>query len=108
MAAIDSPELARVAGIARTELDAVETRIATLLAGDEREAAAHIRHVIDHMCRLTDWVALATQLQWEKTWGVEADTTDALELYRLTRMQKVDPQDTPELVDLNRRFSAEI
>jgi alkylation response protein AidB-like acyl-CoA dehydrogenase len=108
VAAIDSPELARVAGIARTELDAVETRIATLLAGDEREAAAHIRHVIDHMCRLTDWVALATQLQWEKTWGVEADTTDALELYRLTRMQKVDPQDTPELVDLNRRFSAEI
>jgi alkylation response protein AidB-like acyl-CoA dehydrogenase len=108
VAAIDHPEMAPIAGIARSELDAVENRISTLLAGEEREAAAHIRHVVDHMCRLTDWVALATQLQWEKTWGVEADTADALELYRLTRMEKVDPQDVPELVDLKRRFSAEI
>jgi alkylation response protein AidB-like acyl-CoA dehydrogenase len=106
--AIDRPEMAPIAGIARSQLDAVATRISTLLAGKEHEAAAQIRYVVDHMCRLTDWVALATQLQWEKTWGVEADTADALELYRLTRLEKVDPQDAPELVDLNRRFSAEI
>jgi alkylation response protein AidB-like acyl-CoA dehydrogenase len=106
--AIDHPEMAPIAGIARSELAEVENRISTLLDGDEREATAHIRHVVDHMCRLTDWVALATQLQWEKIWGVEADTADALELYRLTKLQKVDPQDAPELVDLNRRFAATI
>jgi alkylation response protein AidB-like acyl-CoA dehydrogenase len=105
---IDRPELAPVAGIARSKLDAVENRISTLLEGSEQEAAAHIRHVVDHMCRLTDWVALATQLQWEKIWGVEADTAEALELYRLTRLEKVDPQDAPELVDLNRRFAETI
>jgi hypothetical protein len=105
---IDRPELAPVAGIARSKLDAVENRISTLLDGDEREAAAHIRHVVDHMCRLTDWVALATQLQWEKVWGVEADTADALDLYRLTKLEKVDPQDAPELVELNRRFAETI
>ena len=105
VSAIDHPEMAPTAGIARSKLDAVENRISTLLASDEREAAAHIRHVVDHMCRLTDWVALATQLQWEKIWGVEADTAEALELYRLTKLEKVDPQDAPELVDLNRRFA---
>ena len=106
--AIDHPEMAPIAGIARSELDAVETRISTLLAVEENEAAAQIRHVVDCMCRLTDWVALATQLQWEKTWGIEADTAEALELYRLTRMARADPQDTPELVDLNRSFSETI
>jgi hypothetical protein len=103
--AIDHPEMAPIAGIARSELDAVETRISTLLAVEEQEAAAQIRHVVNYMCRLTDWVALATQLQWEKTWGVEADTADALELYRLTKIEKANPQDAPELVGLNRRFA---
>ena len=60
------------------------------------------------MCRLTDWVALATQLQWEKNWGLEADTADAIELYRLTRLEKADPQENPELIDLQRRFSETI
>jgi alkylation response protein AidB-like acyl-CoA dehydrogenase len=103
--AIDHPEMAPIAGIAQSQLDAVATRISTLLAVDEHEANAQIRHVVDYMCRLTDWVALATQLQWEKTWGVQADTADALELYRLTQMEKADPQDAPELVALNRRFA---
>ena len=100
--------MAPLAGIAQSELDAVETRISTLLAVDETEANAQIRHVVDYMCRLTDWVSLATQLQWEKTWGVQADTADALELYRLTKMEKANPQDAPELVDLNRSFSETI
>ena len=105
VAALDNPQMAPIAGIARSELEAVKNRIATLLASEEREATAHVRHVVDHMCRLTDWVALATQLQWEKTWGVASDTADALELYRLTNMERVNPQDAPELIDLNRRFS---
>ena len=105
---IDHPRLAGAAEIARSELDAVKDRISKLLAGEQRLAAAQIRHVVNHLCRLTDWVALATQLQWEETWGVEADTADALELYRLTKMEKADPQSAPELVDLNRRFSETI
>jgi alkylation response protein AidB-like acyl-CoA dehydrogenase len=106
--AIDHPEMDAVAVLAQERLEAVEARIALLLAGEQREAAAQIRVVVDHMCRLTDWVSLATQLQWEKTWGVEADTADALELYRLTKMERADPQGAPELVDLHRRFSETI
>jgi acyl-CoA dehydrogenase len=106
--ALDHPDLAPIAGIAQSELDAVTNRISTLLGGEEREATALIRHVVDHMCRLTDWVALATQLQWEKIWGVETDTADALDLYRLTKLHAADPQDVPELIDLNERFAAHI
>jgi alkylation response protein AidB-like acyl-CoA dehydrogenase len=105
---IDHPQLAATAEIARSELKAVKDRISRLLAEDQRAASAQIRHVVNHLCRLTDWVALATQLQWEKTWGVEADTADALELYRLTNMEKADPQSAPELIDLHRRFSETI
>jgi hypothetical protein len=57
------------------------------------------------MCRLTDWVALATQLDWELGLGAAEETDDALELYRLTRIENADPQATPSLVELNRRFS---
>ena len=105
---IDHPQLATITEIGRSELNAVEDRISRLLAEEPRAAAAQIRHVVDHMCRLTDWVALATQMQWEKTWGVNADTADAIELYRLTNMERADPQGAPELIDLHRRFSETI
>jgi alkylation response protein AidB-like acyl-CoA dehydrogenase len=105
---IDHPQLASIAATARSELEAVEGRISKLLAEEPRVAAAQIRHVVNHMCRLTDWVALATQLQWETTWGVKADTANALELYNLTRLLKADPQVAPELIDLQRRFSETI
>jgi acyl-CoA dehydrogenase len=105
---LEHPHLETIAEIARSELEAVEGRIAKLLAEEQRAAAAQIRHVVNHLCRLTDWVSLATQLQWEKTWGLEADTADALELYRLTRLENADPQSAPELVDLHRRFSETI
>jgi len=48
---------------------------------------------------------LAAQLQWEKTRGKEANIADALELYRLTMLENADPQETPELIELNRRFT---
>ena len=57
------------------------------------------------MCRLTDWVALATQLDWELGLGAADETAAALELYRLTRIEHADPQETPSLVELNHRFS---
>ena len=108
VAAIDQPEIDAAAVQAVSLLDDIEKRIRRLLAADELTAAAHIRHVVDQMCRVTEWVALAAQLQWEKTGGVEADTADALELYRLTILENADPQETPELIDLNRRFAENV
>lgn len=105
---LEHPELIGTVEIARLELESVKNRIAILLEGDGVTASAQIRHVVDHMCRLTDWVALATQLQWEKQWGVEADTADALELYRLTHLERTDPQSAPELIELQQRFSESI
>jgi alkylation response protein AidB-like acyl-CoA dehydrogenase len=106
--ALDRVELEPAAEIASKEHEAVTKRIDLLLGSDQLSAAAQVRHVVDHMCRLTDWVALATQLQWEKAEGMDIDTADALELYRLTRLEDADPQSQPELIELNRRFSAEI
>jgi len=105
VAAIDHPEIDNAAVQAASLVDDVEERIRRLLAADELTAAAHIRHVVDQMCRVTDWVALAAQLQWEKTRGKEANIADALELYRLTMLENADPQETPELIELNRRFT---
>ena len=93
------------AALAATLLADVEDRIGRLLEEDERQASAHIRHVVDRMCRLTDWVALATQLDWELGLGAAEEIADALELYRLIRIEDADPQATPSLVELNRRFS---
>jgi alkylation response protein AidB-like acyl-CoA dehydrogenase len=103
--AIDHPEMAAPAETARALLEDVTVRIEGLLSAKERIAAAHSRYVVDRMCNLTEWLALATQLQWEKVWGVEAKTADALELYRLTVLEKADPLVTPALIDLNRRLS---
>ena len=108
IALIDHPELEEDADRARQLLIDAEDRISRLISGKELAATAHIRPVVDHLCRLTDWVALAGQLQWEKTWGVESDTGDALELYRLLNLDRADPQDTPALIELNRKLSGTI
>jgi acyl-CoA dehydrogenase len=105
VAGIDHPEVAAAAETARALLEDVAARIEDLLTAKERIAAARGRYVVDRMCILSEWVALTTQLQWEKTWGVEANTADALELYRLTVLGKLDPLDTPALIDLNQRLS---
>jgi alkylation response protein AidB-like acyl-CoA dehydrogenase len=106
--ALDHAELKPHAEIARRQSDEVTKRIDLLLESGQRSAAAQARHVVDRMCRLTDWVALATQLQWEKATGMSTETDDALELYRLTRIEGADPQSAPELVELHRRFSETI
>ncbi|MFV2073365.1 MAG: acyl-CoA dehydrogenase family protein [Thermoanaerobaculales bacterium] len=105
VAELAHPDLERVASLAGTLVDDVHDRISRLLGSEETAAAANIRRLVERMCRLTDWMALAAQLQWEKEYGIETDTADALELYRLTELENVDPQDTPELLDLNKRFA---
>jgi acyl-CoA dehydrogenase len=104
--ALGHPAAAQVAGTARALLGEVEGRIARLLAADELTATAHVRHVVDRMCRLTDWVSLGTQLQWELERGLATETADALALYRLALLEGANPQDSPEMVALSRRLSA--
>jgi alkylation response protein AidB-like acyl-CoA dehydrogenase len=106
--ALAHPGTREVAAIARGLLADLESRVARLLAGDELAAAACIRPVVDRMCRVTDWVALATQLDWELARGEAGDTAEALELYRMTRLEAADPQATPRLAELNRGFAAAI
>jgi alkylation response protein AidB-like acyl-CoA dehydrogenase len=105
---LEHPELAAIRERAEGLLAAAEERIGRLVTEKELAATAHVRPVVDHLCRLTDWVALAGQLQWEKTWGVETDTPEALELYRLTRLDRADEQDHPELIDLRRWLSESV
>jgi acyl-CoA dehydrogenase len=108
IAALEHEGARAAAALAATLLADVEDRIGRLLEEDELRASAHVRHVVDRMCRLTDWVALATQLDWELGQGAAEEAADALELYRLARIEKADPQATPSLVELNRRFAAAI
>ena len=108
IAAIDHDEIQPAAERALGMLSEAENRISQLLSGKELAATAHIRYVVNHLCRLTDWVALAGQIQWEKTWGVESDTQDALDLYRLLHLDRVDPMETPDLIELNRKLSETI
>lgn len=83
----------------------VTERIDRLLAGSEATAQAHIRHVTDRMCRLTEWVALASQHAAEKAAGMEGDTDHVLALYRLLWLDRADPQEVPGLVEQQRLAS---
>jgi hypothetical protein len=103
---IGRPELETQRARAGRMLEEVSQTIATLLAGDEATAAARIRHVVDRMCRLTDWVALGQQAQWDLEHDGGAESVDALELYGLLELERADPIGSPELVGLHRRFAA--
>jgi acyl-CoA dehydrogenase len=103
---IRRPELEAQRARAGRMLEEVSQTITTLLAGDETAAAAQVRHVVDRMCRLTDWVALAQQAQWDLEHGGGAEGVDALELYGLLELERADPIGSPQLVELQRRLAA--
>jgi alkylation response protein AidB-like acyl-CoA dehydrogenase len=86
----------------------VSNRIELLVASDPQTAAAHIRHVVDWMCRLTDVVVLLTQAQWDLEHGEGREVIDALELYRLLELERANPQDNPELTKLNGRLASKL
>jgi len=98
----------QLGGRARSLLGDVEASIHALLEADQVTAAANIRHVVDRMCRLTDWVSLAVQQRWELANGISGVTGDVLELYRLTVLEGLTPADAPQLVQINRRVSASL
>ena len=77
-----------------------------LLAADDVMAAARIRRVVDRMCRLTDWVALCGQAQWDLEHDDGGESVAALDLYALIELERADVLSNPELVPLHRRFAA--
>ena len=105
--AISSRHLEGPAARAHQLHSEVARRIERLLAADPPTASAHVRTVVDRMCRLTDWVSLMAQADWELERSGSSDCLDALELYRLSTLDRVDPQDHPEVVELWRRMSHE-
>jgi len=107
ISAMDHSNLAGPLARATELLGEVERRITRLLAEPDT-AAAHIRCVVNRMCRLTDWVALLAQAQWVLERYGSGEVLDAIELYRLAELDGADPQDHPELLELNRRLSAEV
>jgi alkylation response protein AidB-like acyl-CoA dehydrogenase len=86
-------------------LEALDRRIARLVDADELTAAAWIRSVVDVMAVLTDWVALASQAQWEVESGGEDDVRDVLALYHRLEIKPRDRLDDPERINLERRLA---
>ena len=107
LARLDHPATASAGETARQLLSQLEERLRLLLAADAVTASAHVRHVVDHMCRLTDWIALACQHRSEAERGLDTVTPKALELYRLLWLDRVDAQD-PRLIGLQACLAAEL
>ncbi len=103
--ALDDPAVATEATTARQLCDDAAARLDRLVAAHPEEAGAWVRHVVDRMARLTDWVALASQLQWELRHRCEGDTRDLLALYRLHRLERATPDDRPELIEIHHRLA---
>ncbi len=100
------PGVAAHADTGRALLEDVSRRLDRLLASPPEEAAARVRHVVDRMARLTDWLGLAAQRHWEIVNGRDGNTEDALALYRLAWLERADPDDRPEMVALHARLAA--
>ncbi|UCF68506.1 MAG: acyl-CoA dehydrogenase family protein [Acidobacteriota bacterium] len=97
--------LAEQAARARELHADVAARIARVLASEPEQAAAHIRHVVDRMCRLTDFTVLVSQAQWDLDHGQDEAMIDVLEWYRRSAIDVVDPLDGGEWDALHLRVS---
>jgi len=89
----------------RILLEDLRRRVEALIATDPATASATMRPVLERGCRLTDWVALAGQRQWELERGLDGETGDALELYALALLDGKEPDEAPGLVELHRRLA---
>jgi hypothetical protein len=104
---LDQPELSRQSELAGEFYRETASRVERLLGGDAETAAAHMRHLVDRMCRLTDWVALLDLAQWELEHGDATDTLAALDLYRLLEFDRVDPMESEQYWELVAQLAAE-
>jgi alkylation response protein AidB-like acyl-CoA dehydrogenase len=99
--AITHPELADEATFARELHRNVAALIVRLVAAEPERSSAHIRHVVARMCRLTEWVTLLEQAQWDLETAGERALLDAIELYRLVELVRADPLENERLAPLN-------
>jgi hypothetical protein len=102
---LDDRDLRPCAERAREMLEDIRPWIDDLLAADETTAAAQARHLVGRMCRLTDWVALGGQAGWERANGVEGDTLRALDLYRTWWLDRADPRERRDWIELQRQVA---
>ncbi len=108
LGAVRQPRLAaHVRAVARL-LEGCRRRVERLLEGGEGYAAAHVRQVVDALCRVTDLVAFLEQARWELEVGEEPLTLASLELYRLAEVEGADPMDTPRIGALVDSLSASL
>ncbi len=105
---LSHPDVADARERGRDLLADLARRVERLIAAEPGTAAATMRSVLERGCRLTDWIALAGQRQWELERGVDGETGDALDLYALVFLDRKGPQDAPRLVELNRRLASRL
>jgi acyl-CoA dehydrogenase len=105
IAALRHPALVSAAARARAMHADLEARLRRALDAGDEAATVAMRTLADRACRLTEWVALATQREWELAHGEDTDTGTALELYGLAVLDNADAQDTPALAELQRRLA---
>jgi alkylation response protein AidB-like acyl-CoA dehydrogenase len=104
--ALTHPEIADEAALARElhrDVAALTVRLGTT---EPERASAHIRHIVNRMCRLTEWVALLAQAQWDLEIGEERSLLEAIELYRLVELERADPLENERLAELNSVLAA--
>lgn len=107
VAELKHPATSSEAATAALLLGELEERLRRLLSADAATASNSVRHVVDRMCRLTDWVSLAAQRRWEAEQGLETPTAAALELYRMLWLDRVDPESSERLPELHAHLAAE-
>ncbi len=103
--ALRHPQVASEAAQARSMLAEVERRVDRLVSLDPLEAQARVRHVVDRMCRLTDWTALTAMAQGEHERALPGKAVEVLDLYRLTVIERADPEESAELRAACRRLA---
>ncbi len=103
--AIRHPQLTGPAAIAGELHTATALAISKLVEQPDM-APAHMRSVMDQMCRLSDWISMVAQAQWVLEHCGSGDILDAIELYRLTELERADSFDHPEVIELRRRLAA--
>lgn len=103
--AIRHPQLTGPAAIAGEFHAATALGISKLVEQPDM-APAHMRRVMDQMCRLSDWISLVAQAQWVLEECGSGDILDAIELYRLTELEGADSFDHPEIIELRRRLAS--
>jgi alkylation response protein AidB-like acyl-CoA dehydrogenase len=106
--ALQRPELEEHRAIALRLHGEVRERLVRLLGNGPELAERHIRLVVDRMHVLASYLALLEELQAELERGPAAEKADLVEVYRRLQVEPVDPLESADLGELERRISARL